>query len=175
MSTGYKLARVRVGSAVPEFSVFEGLRPDLLRLARTLLIASRVRTSAEDLVQTALLRIYATQVAGKLDLSTVESPRHFAYAVLRNLFRDELRAPRTRLEHHLDEAEPDRGDGGSGVDSLEIRELLSRLEPGERCFLSRLYIEERSVFEAQKLCGWPEASPYYHLRQLLVRVREMIE
>ena len=159
-----------------DFAAFEALRPDLLRLAAILLRGSRVRATPEDLAQTVLTRILANLRGGTLRASAIESPRSFAYAALRNLFLDEVKAHRTRLEDALVEPE----DGGPALrardtgPSLAVRQVLARLSAGERCFLTRVVIEERSVGEAQSLCGWPERSPDYHLRLLLDRAREML-
>jgi DNA-directed RNA polymerase specialized sigma24 family protein len=158
-----------------EFAPYAALRPDLVRLAGALLRGSRVRASPEDLVQTVLTRILAGLRAGTLSHDAVDSPRSFAYAALRNLFLDELKAHRTQLEVGLTPPE----DGGpepvaATGPSLAVEQVLARLAPGERCFLTRVVIEERSVADAQSLCGWPDKSPYYHLRLLLDRAREML-
>jgi DNA-directed RNA polymerase specialized sigma24 family protein len=160
-----------------DFHAFEALHADLLRLARVLLRGSRVRTSPEDLVQGVLTRILAALRAGTLRADAIESPRSFAYASLRNLFLDEVKAHRTRFEESLEEATeagappPARAAGGP---SLLVKQVLGRFEPKERCFLLRVVFEERSVTEAQTLCGWPPLSPYYQLRLLLDRAREML-
>jgi DNA-directed RNA polymerase specialized sigma24 family protein len=157
-------------------AVFEALRPDLLRLARALLRGSRVRAGADDLVQTVLTRILAAVDAGSLRLDTIQSPRHFAYAALRNLFFDEVKAWRTQREEQTGSIErvapPAPAD--AAAPSLLIRQVLAVFDPPERCFILRVLVEERSVGEAQKLCGWPPRSPYYHLQLLLERAREAL-
>jgi DNA-directed RNA polymerase specialized sigma24 family protein len=164
--------------ASSDFAVFEALRADLLRLASTLLRGSRVRTGAEDLVQTVLTRVYTGLSSGSLALATIESPRHFAYAALKNHFLDEVKALRTRVETSLE-----RVDGSPVVEpkaapaqeSLLVEQVLALLSVVEREFLVRVVFEECSVEEAQRVCGWPPRSPYYHLKLLLERVREIVE
>jgi RNA polymerase sigma factor (sigma-70 family) len=169
VSAGYKVGAVSVGAVARDFSAFESLRPDLLRLAAAMLRHSRARTSADDLVQGTLTRIYGRLDAGTLRIDEVDSPRKFAYTTLRNLFRDEIKSSRAReepLEHAADTA------AGSDVRAgVELDELLKLLGDKERAFLVCVLLEERTVGEAQKECGWPERSPYYHLRRLLARLR----
>jgi DNA-directed RNA polymerase specialized sigma24 family protein len=152
---------------------FEALRPELLRLARALLRGSRVRLEPEDLVQTVLLRIHAAAAAGKL---AADSPRHFAFAALRNLFLDEVRRHSHQRELHDDKAGADRPDlRGHGASAVEVADLLGRLEPHERRFLELVVFEEMGVGEAQAAAGWPPKSPYYHLRLLLERLARLME
>lgn len=156
-----------------DFAIFAVLRQDLVRHAAFLLRGSRVRTHPEDLAQTVLTRILNAMRTGKLHPEALESPRGFAYKCLRNLFFDEVKAYRSRLEAEYfeqDEGEPGQHD----TRSLAVKQVLARLLPEESCFLTRVVLEERSVTEAQQLCRWPPKAPYYHLRLLLARVREML-
>jgi RNA polymerase sigma factor (sigma-70 family) len=175
VSAGHKRIPLQAARAGQELGTFEALRPELLGLASVLLRMSRVRCSPEDLVQSALLRIYTGLLEGRLDVTALVSPRQFAYVVLKNLFRDELRAARTRLEDLLDAEQERRFEetAASSDDGVELGDLLSRFSPCERCFLYCVFVESRPVVEAAALCGWPDASPYYHLRQLLARIRVM--
>ncbi|HMG24700.1 MAG TPA: hypothetical protein VK607_25360, partial [Kofleriaceae bacterium] len=146
--------------------------PQLVRQAAHLLRGSRIRTQPDDLAQTVLTRILTGLRAGTLNPEAVQSPRSFAYKCLHNLFLDEVKAQRTRLESAWCEREdeaPLREDG-----ALVLKQVLSQLSPEEGCFLTRVVLEERSVGEAQKLCRWPPKAPYYHLRLLIDRVREMV-
>jgi DNA-directed RNA polymerase specialized sigma24 family protein len=154
------------------FAAFAALRPQLVRQASHLLRGSRVRAQPDDLAQTVLTRILAGLRAGTLQPEAVQSPRSFAYKCLHNLFLDEVKAHRTRLEREICDREhdgPAREDG-----ALVIQQVLRQLRPEEACFLTRVVVEERSVGEAQKLCRWPPKAPYYHLRLLIDRVREMV-
>jgi DNA-directed RNA polymerase specialized sigma24 family protein len=159
--------------ATADFAVFEALRPDLLRVARALLRGSRVRLGPEDLVQGALTRILAGLDAGTVRLDAVESARGFAFAAVRNLFLDEVKAHRTRFEDALDSGVRAPAPAAASP-SLLVQQILEQFEPPARCFLMRVVFEERSVGEAQGLCGWPDRSPYYHLKLLLDRAREAV-
>lgn len=152
------------------FAAFAALRPQLVRQASVLLRGSRVRTQPEDLVQAVLTKILGGMRAGTLQPDAVQSPRAFAYRSLHNLFLDEVKAHRTRLEEDYEAAEEPAREG----ESLVWKQVVQKLEPGERCFLTRVIVEERSVGEAQQLCRWPAKAPYYHLKLLLERAREMI-
>jgi RNA polymerase sigma factor (sigma-70 family) len=143
---------------------YDALRPDLLRLARALLAGSRVRLEAEDLVQGVLARLLTADTSG------VQSLRHFAYAMLKNLFLDEVRRHSHRFEVLKDAPGDDVRTADPGHASIEVADLLARLAPHERCFVCKVCFEELSVHEAQKQCGWPPRSPYYQLRLLLERL-----
>jgi DNA-directed RNA polymerase specialized sigma24 family protein len=154
------------------FAAFAALRPQLVRQAAHLLRGSRVRAQADDLAQTVLTRILTGLRAGTLHPEAVQSPRSFAYKCLHNLFLDEVKAHRTQLERALCEREDDARAHEGGA--LVLKQVLSQLSPEEACFLTQVVIEERSVGEAQKRCRWPPKAPYYHLRLLIDRVREMV-
>jgi DNA-directed RNA polymerase specialized sigma24 family protein len=160
--------------AVVELAGFEALRPEMLRVARALLRGSRVRLEPEDMVQTVLTRIFAGLRDGRIQPEAIQSPRHFAFASLRHLFLDELKAARTRLESSADAAAERAAPAGNGAPSLLLRQILGRFSAEERCFLVRVVVEERSVPEAQRMCGWPPAAPYYQLGLLLDRAREIL-
>ena len=159
------------------YSDFESLRPQLLALARILLRGVRVRIEPEDLVQTVLAEIYA-----KLEQGTeIKNPQAYAGSALKNRALDEMRRFHNKYEQSWPadresayEWEPP--DPNSVPPELDpaLRDLLSHLEPHERCFLWRVVFEQRAVHEAQELCGWPPKSPYFHYRKLLERVRELI-
>ncbi len=167
----------RVGD---DYEVFERLRPDLLALARTLLRGSRLRLEPEDLVQTILTKIFAALHGGGYTLSSIESPRRFAFRALKNQFLDEVqRFCHTRELLHLERdgapPEPAAPVAGAPDQVPELANLLAKLAPHERCFLLRVVFEERSVEEAQRLCGWPPRSPFYHYRALLARLAGLLD
>jgi RNA polymerase sigma factor (sigma-70 family) len=158
-----------------DYTVFVALRPEMLGMARAILRGSNVRTDPEDLVQTVLAKILAAIQAGTLPV--IESPRHFAYRALKNQFLDDVR----RLAHSnellaRDGEQVDTADRGAlqSIGNVELRQVLEKLTEQERCFVLNALIEERSVFDAQRHCGWPPRSPYYHLRLLLAKMRELL-
>ena len=55
-----------------------------------------------------------------------------------------------------------------------LQQCLAGLSVHERRFLLAV-MQLDSVPAAQRVTGWPQASPYYRLRLLLARLREGIE
>lgn len=157
-----------------DYNDFEALRPQLLALARALRSRMRASIDPEDLVQAVLTEIYAKLKSGK----EIRNPHSYANMAIKNRLLDSVR----RMSHKLEMAWPrSPGDDSSweppdkravhpGLDP-EIRDVLARLDEGERCFLWRVVFEQHSVPSAQKLCGWPDKSPYFHLRRLLDGLR----
>jgi DNA-directed RNA polymerase specialized sigma24 family protein len=163
------------GVAPVEYAAFVALRPELLRVARALLKGSRIRLEPEDMVQTVLTRILAGLRDGRIQPDTIQSPAHFAFASLRHFFLDELKAARTRLESTTADAAAERAAApAGGQPSLLLRQILGRFSVEERCFLVRILVEERSVPESQRMCGWPPVTPYYQLERLLDRARGIV-
>lgn len=164
------------------FKDFEALRPQLLALSRALTRRMRARVDPEDMVQTVLTEIYAKLQQGK----EIQNPHSYANQALKNRILDEVRRFRHKLEHGWPGQGPSDDEGGQtwepvdprGVDPHRdplVKQLLGRLEEHERCFLWRVIFEERSVRDARELCGWPDKSPYFHLRRLLDRLRAQVE
>lgn len=159
------------------YNDFEQLRPQLLALARTVLRNTRVRIEAEDLVQTVLTEIY-----GKLAEGTViKNPAAYACCAVKNRAVDEIRRFHNKFEREWpalgEEAQPWEPIDPTAIDPERdpvLRDVLLALEPQERCFLWRVVFEQRSVHEAQELCGWPPKSPYFHYKKLLDRIRPML-
>ena len=164
-------------SVAADFATFEQLRPGLLRRATQLVKGSHVHIEPEDLVQAVLTKIYDGLQKGKLSLARIEDARFFAYRSLMNLFLDEVKALRTKLERPLQGPDGElRIDPavGSHEGSVLVREILSRLSPVERCFLVHAIFEGWAVEEAQRRCDGPPGTPAYRLRQLLDKGGEMI-
>jgi RNA polymerase sigma factor (sigma-70 family) len=160
-----------------DFSEFEALRPRLLGLARIMLRNARVRIDPEDLVQTVFAEIYAKLEEGK----EIKNPSAYANSALKNRALDEIRRFHNKYEHewptHPDDGSDWEPPDPSAIDALldpEVRDVLQKLEEHERCFLWRVVFEQRAVYEAQKLCGWPPKSPYFHYRKLLAKLRTMM-
>ena len=159
------------------YNDFEELRPQLLALARTVLSGVRARLEPEDLVQTVLAEIYAKLQQG----AEIRNPRAYANMALKNRALDEMRRFHNKYERGWPADSEDRPswepEDPRSVDAdldPALRELLAQLPPEERCFLWRVVFEERAVHEAQKLCGWPPRSPYFHYRKLLERLRPLV-
>jgi RNA polymerase sigma-70 factor (ECF subfamily) len=134
------------------------------------------RHEAEDLVQTAFLRVWqgAARWAPNAKFST------WLYRVLYNLCIDNLRARRAAasepLEDDLVEALADETPGSeervSGLQSgARVRAALDRLPVRQRAALVLCYYEERSQAEAATLLGVSEGA----LESLLSRGRASLK
>jgi len=162
------------------YSDFESLRPQLLSLARIILRNSRVRIDPEDLVQTVLAEILQKLGEG----ADIKNPAGYASCALKNRALDEIRRFHNKYEQGWPQSTGEEGevrtwdpaDPGWLEPGLDpgLRDIFAQLAPGEQCFLWRVVFEERAVQEAQGMCGWPEKSPYFHLRKLLDRIRPLI-
>lgn len=159
-----------------DYNDFEALRPQLLGLARALCRRLRAKIDPEDVVQTVLTEIFAKLESGH----EIKNPKSYANQALKNRILDAVRRHAHQYEQPFPESrEGDPWEPGDprSLDPAadpELKELFEQLEPGERCFLWRVVFEQRSVPEAQRMCGWPEKSPYFHLRKLLERVRPLL-
>ena len=134
------------------------------------------RHEAEDLVQTAFLRVW--QGAARWEPNARFST--WLYRVLHNLCMDRLRARRTTasepLEGELVEALADEApDSEERVSSLQravrVRAALDRLPVRQRAALVLCYYEERSQAEAAALLGVSEGA----LESLLSRGRTTLK
>jgi DNA-directed RNA polymerase specialized sigma24 family protein len=163
-----------------DYDRFEALRPDLIAFARTLLRGSRLRLEPDDLVQAVLTKLFAGLHGGGFTLAEIADPRAFALRAVKNQFLDEVRRfshARELLARGREGDAPNLAAAGRADEpdmEPELRELLGKLDAGERCFIWRVVFEERSVEEAQRLCGWPPKSPFYHLRVLLARLATLM-
>jgi RNA polymerase sigma-70 factor (ECF subfamily) len=130
------------------------------------------RHEAEDLVQTAFLRVWdvAARWEAKAKFST------WLYRVLYNLCMDQLRSRRVEASERLDgefaESVPDETPGGeerlSGLQrEARVREAMDRLPVRQRAAIVLCYYEERSQVEAAALLGVSEGA----LESLLSRGR----
>ena len=159
------------------YSDFEQLRPEMLRLATTLLQNARVRVEPEDLVQTVLAEVYRKLQQGK----DIRRAKAYAFSSIKNRSLDEIR----RFHNKYEQAWP-TGPGEQQVwepiafehaDELQdpgLQRVFSSLPLAERCFLWRVVFEERAVKEAQKMCSWPDKSPYFHYKKLLEKLRPLL-
>jgi RNA polymerase sigma-70 factor (ECF subfamily) len=134
------------------------------------------RHEAEDLVQTAFLRVW--QGAARWEPNARFST--WLYRVLHNLCMDHLRARRARasepLEGELVEALADgASDSEERVSGLQrgarVRAALDRLPVRQRAALVLCYYEERSQAEAAALLGISEGA----LESLLSRGRATLK
>jgi hypothetical protein len=78
-----------------ELAVFEALRPELLRLAESLIYVHAAPLRAGPIVDAVLVSIRSCLQAGSLAAAALDQPRRFAFAALRGQFEGELAACRT--------------------------------------------------------------------------------
>ena len=137
-----------------EFSAFvTGRRVALLRTA--CLLTAGDPHLAEDLVQTALARMYVAWPKVRRS----ESADAYARRVLVNAYIDEVRRPRWRREQTVSElpdlpGRPDTGPGGGGPDAVDgdvIRTALAEL-PKRR---ERILAIERELEQRVEQTVWP--------------------
>jgi DNA-directed RNA polymerase specialized sigma24 family protein len=159
------------------YAVFEELRADMMRMAGAILRGARTRMTAEDLVQAVLGKIWAGLSAGTLDVDSIGSPRHFAYASLKNQYLDIVRGAAHAREHlrHDDTIREQASTEPHPGDRVALSRALIALGEDERRFLVRVVVEGDSVEGAQRALGWPPRSPHYHLRTILARLRAELE
>ena len=146
------------------------------RLARQNRVASADPT---DFAQEAVCRMMATYGPEKLSETPPPVLRAIAYRALRNMLVDEsrrtARAPvRDNLPEPIDIAPLVDERLGAHQDAARLQAALATLRADERAFVLAV-MELDSVPAAQKLTGWPAASPYYHLRLILGRLRDHME
>jgi len=137
----------------PTASAFIAILPDLRRTARSL---SRSNEDADDLVQEALLRVWARLAmdqAGTSDASPVTDLRAYAFATLRNCARS-----RSSLTVSAEElADPPARDS-SPETQLACREALLAIDglpPEQRLMLRLRAIEGLSYSEIVSQTGLP--------------------
>ncbi len=73
-----------------------------------------------------------------------------------------------------DEAPVTELDDGPGAGVL-LAQIWKRIEPQERCVLTRIHVEHTAVIAAFRACGWDTRSPHFELKKLLDRIRGLIE
>jgi RNA polymerase sigma-70 factor (sigma-E family) len=139
-----------------EFSLFvQSHRTELLRAAR--LLSANDPHRAEDLVQTALTRVYATwhRLRG--------APAPYAHRILLNVYIDQTRTPRWRMERSVpDLPEPSASTATSlstdgtllpDGDGEEVRAALAELPPKMRAVIVLRHWLDLSVQESADLLG----------------------
>src|SRR5215469_16016336 len=134
-----------------EFSVFvRARRVELLRSA--CLLTAGDTSHAEDLVQTALGRLYVAWPRVRRS----GTPAAYAWRIIVNAHLDEVRRPRWRREHYV--AEPPDGPGPpppgtlpDGIDGDQIRAALAALPPRMRAAIVLRHWLDLSVQETASL------------------------
>lgn len=148
-------------------------------MARTMLSGSHLGLEPEDLVQDALMRV-SKRLA---DDAAIDNLGGYAFTALRSCFLDalrrKLRKPGNIASGSGEQDELDRARAGDSTEaSADLRvlakQLMDRLDPVERDFLTKVVVEGIAVKTAQQQAGGPPGAPYYVLKQLLARLHSYI-
>ena len=157
-----------------EFSAFvRTSRAGLLRSA--CLLTAGDSHLAEDLVQTALARLYVAWPKVR------RTGSQFAYTwrILVNAHIDEVRRPRWRREQPV-ASPPDLPDPAipavfsDGVDGGAVRAALAALPPGMRAAVVLRYWADFSIGETATILGCSEGTVKSQSAKAIVRLREVL-
>jgi RNA polymerase sigma-70 factor (sigma-E family) len=160
-----------------EFSAFvRTSRPELLRSAR--LLTAGDSHLAEDLVQTALARLY---VAWPKVRPT--GTRHaYAWRILVNAHIDEVRRPRWRREQPV-ASPPERPDlpdpampqaFADGIDAAAVRAALAGLPPGMRAAVVLRHWADFSIEETAAILGCSEGTVKSQTAKAVAKLRDLL-
>ena len=156
-----------------EFSAFvRARRSELLRSAS--LLTAGDSHLAEDLVQTALARLYVAWPRVQ------RSGKQFAYVwrIVVNAHIDEVRRPGWRRERNVP-ALPDRlaplpADSFRGIDRGDVRAALAELPPGMRAAVVLRYWLDLSVEQTAELLHCSEGTVKSQTAKGAARLRELL-
>jgi RNA polymerase sigma-70 factor (sigma-E family) len=158
-----------------EFSAFViGRRVGMLRSA--CLLTAGDRHLAEDLVQTALARIYVSWPK----VARSEAPDAYARRILVNAHIDEVRRPRWRREQSVAQP-PDRADTAPGagwpeaVDGDTIRAALAALPRRMRAAVVLRHWMDLSVEETADLLHCSEGTVKSQTAKAITRLRGLLD
>ena len=152
-----------------EFSTFvEGHRVELLRAAR--LLTAGDRHLAEDLVQTALVRLYTAWPRLR------DNPVAYAHRVIINAHIDVTRRPWWRRERSVSELPERPGPLSSGSDDVReaIRAALASLPPRMRAVIVLRYWLDFSVKESADLLGCTQGTVKSQTARAVIKLREQL-
>jgi RNA polymerase sigma-70 factor (sigma-E family) len=157
-----------------EFSEFvQARRIELLRSA-CLLTAGDTHL-AEDLVQTALARLYVAWP--RVRRSGTQAA--YAWRIVVNAHIDEVRRPRWRREHYV--PEPPEGPGptppgalAGGIDGDAIRAALAALPPRMRAAVVLRHWMDLSIQETASLLNCSEGTVKSQTAKATARLRELL-
>lgn len=152
-----------------EFSTFvEGHRVELLRAARLLTVGDR--HLAEDLVQTALTRLYTAWPRLR------EDPIAYAHRVIINSHIDMTRRPWWRRERSVPDLPEAHRPYSYGSDDLRevVRGALAALPPQMRAVVVLRYWLDLSVKDSADLLGCSEGTVKSQTARAVVKLRERL-
>lgn len=130
------------------------------------------RHLAEDVVQETMLR--AWRHCDKLS-SDKGSVRGWLSKVAHNIAIDKIRMSRSRPAEVPEDAAPDGAvpdHADAVVSALNVRQVLSRLSPGQRDVVEHMYVHGLTARETARRLGIPEGTVFsrsYHALRILRR------
>ena len=168
--TSVSLQQTRGGGAVgPEFDRFvASASPGLLKTAYLL---TGDTGEAEDLLQSALLRVFRRWGA------ISESPTAYAFTVLMNLSRDHRRwrhRQRTTLATESQGAPAAADPVGQLLDHSEIVQAARRLPQPQQAVIACRYLLDFSVTETAVALDLPEGTVKSYTARALAKLRELL-
>jgi RNA polymerase sigma-70 factor (TIGR02957 family) len=135
-------------------------------------------SEAEDVVQTALLRVHQTLEAGE----QIASPRAFVATVTTRLAINELRSARVRRERYVGEWLPEPIITDGGADPAQHAEMADSLSLAMLVLLESLTPEQRAVLLLHDVFDYDHAQiaemigkSQDNVRQLATRARRHVE
>ena len=144
---------------------------DRMRLLRTaMLLTAGDRHTAEDLVQTALTKVYVHWRRIKHD-----GAGPYAHRVLVNAFLDGRRRAARRPEVMTADAIEPRSDGQvDEADLIAVRKALLELAPRQRAVLVLRYFQDLDVAETARVLECSEGTVKSQTAKALKRLRDVI-
>lgn len=157
-----------------EFSAFVlARRPELLRSAY--LLTAGDWHGAEDLVQTALAKLYVAWPRVRRTGTQVG----YAWRILVNAHIDEVRRPRWRREQSV-AAPPDTADPGAlaafpdGLDGGTVRAALAALPPGMRAAVVLRHWADFNVEDTAQILGCSAGTVKSQTAKGIAKLRELL-
>jgi RNA polymerase sigma-70 factor (sigma-E family) len=160
-----------------EFSAFVRIsRPELVRSAR--LLTAGDSHLAEDLVQTALARLYVAWPK----VRRAGTQHAYAWRILVNAHIDEVRRPRWRREQPVASPpdQPGLPDPGlpqafaEGIDAASVRAALAALPPRMRASVVLRHWADFSVEETAAILGCSEGTVKSQTAKAIAKLRDLL-
>lgn len=115
--------------------------------------------TAEEVTQDVFLKIWQVlqDYDGRASLST------WLYTIARNTSLSALRAESYRTTSPIEDHEPSSANWSSGLQRLEVSQLVERLPEAQRQVIILFYLQDRSVETVAQMLDLPEGTVKSHL------------